>query len=88
MNLLNDEDLTIKICKFGGPLVLFICSPLYVWILVAVYTKDLEAGGSTKIGSADIANVSVFVVMFVFGIWMCRKGYGWFGGKKPPKPEL
>jgi hypothetical protein len=87
MNLLNDEELTINICKFGGPLVLFICSPTYVWILVSVYRKDVSAGVPIEMHS-HFANASIFLLLVWFGLWMCRKGYGWFGGKKRGKPEL
>jgi hypothetical protein len=88
MSLSGDDELTIKICKFGGPLVLFICAPIYVYILISVYKRDFAAGGSTAIGVADIANFSIFILMSVFGIWMCRRGYGCFGGNKPPKSQL
>jgi hypothetical protein len=83
----SDDELTIKICRFGGPLVLFICAPIYILIMVSVYRQDLAAGGSTKIGLADVANASIFFLIAWFGGWMCKKGYGWFGGRKR-KPEL
>lgn len=50
--------------------------------MVSVYRDDIAAGGSTRIGSADIANISILLMILWFGVWMCRRGYGWFGGEK------
>lgn len=74
----DDDELTIKLCKFGGLLALFICAPVYVFILVSVYKKDIGAGGSTSVGLPDKANTAIFLLIMWFGIWMCQKGYGWF----------
>lgn len=41
MNSFDDDELSIQLCKFGGPIVLFICTPIVTWILIAV-TKSLS----------------------------------------------
>lgn len=83
----DSEELTRQICKVGGPLVLFGCTPLMAWIFWKVAQKDILAGIPLK--PVDVFQVSAIVlVSLVFGIWMCRKGYGWFGGEKPPRPQL
>jgi hypothetical protein len=82
VNLLDDEELTTKICKFGGPLVLFICSPLMGWILWKVAQKDISSGLSLHPKDV-VVNSSIVLISGLFGAWMCRRGYGWFGGKRP-----
>ena len=81
MNLINDEELTIKICKFAGPLVLFIISPLSAYFLISVSLKEFSEGAKFDF-FIDGPNILMMIAFFLFGIWMCRKGYGWFGGKK------
>ena len=77
-----DQELTKKIYKFGGPVILFICAPIYVWIMIAVYKADFSSGGAKKIIPEDVVNGLIFVLLLSAGVWMCRKGYGWFGGEK------
>lgn len=81
MNIFDDEELSVKICKFGGPLVLFICTPAYVWIIFKVAKKEIAAGTTIPLGTWIELSV-IFLIFFIFGLWMCRKGYGWFGGRR------
>jgi hypothetical protein len=78
LNLFDDEELTVKMCKFGGPLVLFVCAPVYTWILFSVTKKALDAGESLSV-KGDLLNFLSILPFIWFGVWMCRKGYGWFG---------
>lgn len=78
----DDDELTITLCRFGGPLVLLIASPIYALILTNLMIKEFSAGREFDF-SIDIPNIMILVVFVFFGGWMCRKGYGWFGGEKP-----
>jgi hypothetical protein len=71
------DELTERICRFGGPLVLFICSPLMAWLFWKAAEIDLIAGKSLPNGY-EMKTTAVVLVTVVFGLWMCRKGYGWF----------
>lgn len=81
MSLFDDEELTIKMCKFGGPLVLFVCVPVYAWILFSITKKALDAGESLSV-KVDLLNFLTILPFIWFGVWMCRKGRSWFGGSK------
>jgi hypothetical protein len=57
------------------------------WIAWQVVQKDLHAGA--QIENKNVLGIAaVILAEGILGIWMCRKGYGWFGGNKPPKPQL
>jgi hypothetical protein len=79
--LFDDNELTVKICKLGGPLVLFLCTPVYTYILFSITIKALDAGEALSV-KVDLLNLLSIVPFIWFGVWMCRRGYGWFGGKK------
>jgi hypothetical protein len=76
-----DDNLTVSLSKIGGPLLLFICGPAMAWIFWRVVQKDLSDG--VDVQTKTIVQMSLLVALEVAGgIWMCRKGYGWFGGSK------
>jgi hypothetical protein len=81
MGTKDDDELTISLCKFGGPLVLFGFTPTIAWIFWKVTQKHLDAGLPLQTGT-NIGLISIVLANFIFGLWMCRKGYGWFGGNK------
>jgi hypothetical protein len=79
MSLFDDEEMTIGICKVGGPLVLFICVPVIMWITWQVFYRDFVAGKTIEAKNV-LSMFAIISVGIIFGVWMCRKGYGWFGG--------
>ena len=81
MDMFNDEELTIRLCKFGGPLILFIIIPAYLIIIYLTWKKDLAVDNEITVRACIEISV-IFLLNLWFGIWMCRKGYGWFGGDK------
>ena len=78
----DQEELTIKLCKLGGPLVLFICFPFLAFVIGSITFKEVKAGRALAL-APDATNFLILVPILWFGIWMCRRGYGWFGGTRP-----
>lgn len=76
-----DEDIEIALCKIGGPIILFVFVPLYLIIISSMIYKDFSEGMSYPI-KTHLLNFVVPILNAWFGVWLCRKGYGWFGGNK------
>ena len=82
-----DDDVTTGLSKIGGPIVLFVLTPNLIWITWKVYSPDFWTMNQVELINLAVMLV-ILLVQTIFGVWMCRKGYGWFGGKGPKKPEL
>lgn len=68
---------TVAVCRFGGPLFLFICTPIISIICVLITRKEILLGKwpATK----NLVEMILVVLLFLFfGLWMCKRGYGWF----------
>ena len=82
-----DDDLSTGLSKIGGPLALFILDPLHIWFFWKL--RFYEVWNLNWVETLNVFGfIAIFAAQTIFGVWMCRKGYGWFGGRRPPKPEL
>lgn len=81
--MMNDkqEELTRSLCRIGGPLVLFICAPFLTYALVRVTIDGIRQGHKLAI-NPDMFNFLFVAVAYVFGVWLCNRGYGWFGSQR------
>ena len=78
------NDFSIVICKVLGPVIVFIGSPLMIFVLYGLTQKELDAG--TPLNAIMQMKGFAFMVTFIifiswFGVYACQKSLGWFGGK-------
>jgi hypothetical protein len=84
VSIFDDNDLSISLSRVGGPILLFVCSPAMAWIFWKVVQKDMANG--IDVSNKTISGMIIFVCLeAIAGIWMCRKGYGWFKNVKGKK---
>lgn len=76
-----DEDAAVLIAKIGGPICLFICTPVMAVISYSVVMKD-KAAGVDIMDRTTLGIVIVNLLMLAGSVYVCRYGLGWFGGKK------
>lgn len=78
---MSNSDLYVQICRVGGPIALFICTPIITACFAWVVWKALEQGQvvskQTILGMISFVGVCIFI-----GIGACRIGLGWFGGRR------
>lgn len=67
--------------KILGPIVLFICTPVFAVLGYIVTAKEFENGGPSSF-TPLIGIVLIVVLSFAFGLYSCSRSFGWFGGKR------
>lgn len=72
-----EDDQTIALCRFGGPIVLFVFTPAIAYIVAQLILKETHAGHPPALRNI-IEMIAIVLIFLISGIWLCKKGYGWF----------
>lgn len=67
--------------KIFGPVFLFIVPIELIWIFFHLVKKESAQGPPLDRGGCAFF-VCFFFACIWFGIYLCRRGLGWFGGEK------
>lgn len=71
------DKLSQQLCKLGAPFALFISAPIYATGLGLSFYQAAVAGEKLT-GKEILIGGGPLVAIIWFGLWMGRKGYGWF----------
>jgi hypothetical protein len=75
------EDFARLVAKLFGPFILFIGFPGVAWMVYDVTRKDMARGIHVS-NKLNFENTLLVLLIGLGGFYLCRYGYGWFGGKK------
>lgn len=67
--------------RIFGPIVLFICTPVFAFFGYIVTAKELENGEPSSY-TPLVGIVLIVVLSCAFGMYSCNRSFGWFRSRK------
>ena len=74
---MSQDNIWDQLNKVFGPIVLFICTPVFAVFGYVVTVKEFESGGLSSY--KPLVGIVVIVLLAgAFGIYSCNRSFGWF----------
>ena len=74
---MSQENIWDQFNKLLGPIVLFICTPIFAVLGFIVTAKEFENGGPSSYKPL-VGIILIALLSCIFGIYSCNRSYGWF----------
>lgn len=78
---MSQDNIWDQFNKILGPIVLFICTPIFAVLGYIITAREFEKGGPSNY-TPLVGIVLIVVLSFAFGIYSCNRSFGWLKGRK------
>lgn len=75
---MSQDNIWDQFNKVLGPIVLFVCTPVFAILGYVVTAREFENGGPSSYKPL-VGIAFIILSSLVFGIYSCNRSFGWFG---------